>query len=716
MWKRLRLWLSPSPPAPDDAAPHIEPGLDAPSATDQAAPEAGPHHPDLLELGDAYASALPGGPQTARADTEPVLSHQADADPADLPVPRQVPLDLAPGPADLALDPPLNPPADGATDTPPRPATPRLLPVADASLDKLALDPVLDPTLDPPLDAVPPLAAEPAHASVAEPTLTSAAEPTRAPIAEPVRASAVARQPMREVEPTLEPVLNLAPDPRREPAHDTDAPAVDAPAPAAPPTPTSPTVAATASDRGEPAWSEAWPDDVPAHGLPAHPAERREPGLHHGDAEVTPWPESRLDPYLPSQLPLDALDTTGEPVLTDEAAAPARQAPTPAPTFASAPAAVTAAPVITPLTAPAAPAIAPVPAPPALARAPEDQPVLVHVFATLREGVSPPFASLTLEHLDTRHPEMAEHLTGLMRYVQGRNPADMTPRRHALWRHLQRVQHVWRLTLMPAQLEALGQWAGAVNGVVALPDGSVRDPKGYVLLAAPGGSDDALARLPHPADAWQRKRASEALMRARGWRVSASLPPVAGAGEVSLRTVPDVVGRALALVLVAARAESLAAGGGDALTPDRLRQRLPAALAHLSPNERQFLDTAAPTQAQVVAMGWRYEALHGLLWALGLLDDLPWPQDVCNVAQCVALLLDANLDRLAHDASLRPASDILDQLDLHMRLHWLLRDSELQGQTAPQALRRGVVMERHQVLNWLIAFEQADWDKVGTPT
>jgi hypothetical protein len=411
------------------------------------------------------------------------------------------------------------------------------------------------------------------------------------------------------------------------------------------------------------------------------------------DADAPPlWAESRLEPALDTPAPSRDDDAPpDEPRIAHAEAGDAAKPPAPA-------------------------AITPAPPPPAAAPVPVDEPVLVHVFATLRETPAPRFACLAQEHLDTASPEMAEHMAGLIQYVQGRNPAAMTQRGHALWRHLQRVRHLWRLSLMPDQLEALGQWAGEINAVVALPDGSVRDPKGYVLLAAPGGHDDRLARLPHPPDAWQRKLATETRLQARGWQLPASLPPVAGEGEIDLRPVPEVVGRALALLLVAVRAESLTAGGGDTLTPERLRQKLPAAFAHLSPQEDAFVHQDAPDPAQIVAMGWRYESLHLLLWALGLVDELPWPDGLCDVSRCVSLLLEADANALMRDAALRPGSEILDQLDLHLRLHWLLRDAELQGRAAPAEVRRGVVMERHHALNWLIGFENAEWDKVGTPT
>ena len=451
------------------------------------------------------------------------------------------------------------------------------------------------------------------------------------------------------------------------------------------------TAAPDAATAAEPAWHDGAAPPAPA-------GERAEPLLDADDAPPA-WAESRLEPVLHSQLASDGAPAQAQP--EEQAPQELRHGEQGHEAMAKAPEAAAMAPAL---------------APASVAPEPEDAPVLVHVFATLRDPPAPRFACLAQHHLDAADPELAEHVAGLIQYVQGRHPAEMTQRRHALWRHLQRVRHLWRLSLMPGQLEALGQWAGEANAVIALPDGSVRDPKGYVLLAAPGGSDDGLARLPHPPDAWQRKLASEEQMLARGWRAPATLPPVAGAGEIEPRPAPVVVGRALALLLVAVRAESLAAGGGDTLTPERLRQKLPAAFAHLSPQEQAFVDSAAPDPAQIVAMGWRYEALHLLLWALGLQDELPWPDGLCEVSRCVSLLLEADADTLMQSATLRPGNEILDQLDLHLRLHGLLRHAELQGQARPAGLNRGVVMERHHALNWLIGFENAEWDKVGTPT
>ena len=484
----------------------------------------------------------------------------------------------------------------------------------------------------------------------------------------------------------------------------------------------------------------------PDLGSPAAPPDssRAEPGLDD-DSPATPWHDSRLEPDLdgglnagdiaqltpqaePAETPpaVIAASAPGEAVtpasaaktsFTATASAHSRVEPSGPDTLPHRPFAPPAHRTVPPslLAAPVVPTqvVATAPPPPAI----EDEPVLVHVLATMRDATPPRFECLSQQHLQQGDPDMTEHMQGLMQYVQGRNPVEMSQRRHALWRHLQRVHHLWALSIMPAELDALGLWAGVVNAVVALPDGSVRDPKGYVIMAGPGGRDDALARLPHPADALQRKQRTEALLLARGWSTPGSLAPVAGEGEVDLRDAVTVMGRAMAALLVAVRAESLAEGGAKVLTPEKLRHKLPAAFEHLSPHEQLFVNTAAPSDSQVVAMGWRYEALNVLLWALGLVEELSWPDKVCDVAHCVSLLVNVNADpdALVQDSMLRSRTDILDQLDLHLRLHWLLRDAELHSKPGPD-ISRGVVMERHHALNWLIDFEHAPWDKVSTAT
>jgi len=80
------------------------------------------------------------------------------------------------------------------------------------------------------------------------------------------------------------------------------------------------------------------------------------------------------------------------------------------------------------------------------------------------------------------------------------------------------------------------------------------------------------------------------------------------------------------------------------------------------------------------------------------------------------LLQAGDLQGALHAARMRPDSEILDALDLHYRLHWIVRQAQVQQQPAPAGLNADVLMERHHALNWLVLFEGNDWDDVDTPT
>src|SRR5262245_48423920 len=51
----------------------------------------------------------------------------------------------------------------------------------------------------------------------------------------------------------------------------------------------------------------------------------------------------------------------------------------------------------------------------------------------------------------------------------------------------------------------------------------------------------------------------------------------------------------------------------------------------VSPKESEFILSESPTQRQRVNATWRAEALFPLLWSLGLVLELPSPQQLCDV-------------------------------------------------------------------------------------
>jgi hypothetical protein len=196
--------------------------------------------------------------------------------------------------------------------------------------------------------------------------------------------------------------------------------------------------------------------------------------------------------------------------------------------------------------------------------------------------------------------------------------------------------------------------------------------------------------------------------------------------QVQLRTAAEVVGRVYALWAASMRGENVPADEIWSMIDRQIAW--PAA----SPSERRFIDNRQPDPDEAQQMVWRLEAMWVLMWALGKIDDLGWPEGMCDVKKLMGTVIPYAHDRrFASNAALRPKSEILDAYEITLRLHWALRDAYLNQRPIPANLNWlkpskmvpaaptvcGAVLEqRHHAFNWLIRFGDADWDDVDTPT
>ncbi|WP_153555885.1 DUF4272 domain-containing protein [Roseimaritima sediminicola] len=339
---------------------------------------------------------------------------------------------------------------------------------------------------------------------------------------------------------------------------------------------------------------------------------------------------------------------------------------------------------------------------------------LINAYGTLLAPTPVDFPCDALHHRDRSAAELSEHLNQFMGYVSAGGQREMTASLYAVLRHLQRVQHQWSFEVDADQREAVSRWAWRANAVLFYPDGSIRDPDHHVLVDPETGLPADAAQLPFPPEARQRKAQSELLLRNRLIDTPPALPPVVAESEVRLRTAEEVAQRAMALFIVAVRAESLASG--QPIPVENLQARSPLAFAALSPQENQFLATDEPDQQSVMQAAWRYEALFSLQWALGLHAELPFPDTICEVPVVAETMLPRINEAFAAGAQLRETSEILDALDLHQRLLWAARQAHQNQQDPPAAIDGGVISERQHALNWLVRFEDAPWDDVDIPS
>jgi hypothetical protein len=343
--------------------------------------------------------------------------------------------------------------------------------------------------------------------------------------------------------------------------------------------------------------------------------------------------------------------------------------------------------------------------------------MLVEVLSSRADAPMPDFPVASLRRLDSADPEFSTRLAAIWDGLKIAAPFTRPKFDARYW--LSNAQILVSLEVAPAQAEAFERWVESIGGLVAHPDGALRDRAGRLLLGLGDAPADADAAWPPATDALRRKHRTEDALAARGLETFQGLPVVEGENEVRLRPAGEVARRCLALIVVAVRGESL--GAGEPLAVSVLKKRAPLAFPALSPEERRFMSAGEwlkrpPTAQQITNATWRYEALATLLWALGEIETLPWPGSLCDVPAIAAKMLDLNAKSFIQTARLRPAAEILDALDEIYRLRWILVEARLGNRPHPDDVDAGVAVERHHALNWLTCYSDADWDDVSTDT
>ena len=348
------------------------------------------------------------------------------------------------------------------------------------------------------------------------------------------------------------------------------------------------------------------------------------------------------------------------------------------------------------------------------APAPAEDDLLVNVYCSAHTLSPLGFPHIVQGSRDASNPALKEHLRGFAGWVQSLSNGAMTPARYAVLQHLRKVQHHVSLLIHPSHMGSFSTWAREANAITFLPNGFICDPENAVLLSPDGADDHPGAVVPFPAEAHQRKARTEDLLANRGITAASTLPPVIAESEVILRSTAAVAERAIALFAVAVRAESLASN--SPMAGDEILQRLGLTESALSPAEYRFILDRMPTQNDIVKFGWCYECANILAWSVGVIDKLPFPGAICDVELIAQKLLKLGASGMQQAARMRPVSEVLDCLDLHLRLHWITRQTQVDKKAMPAGLEAGVIQERHRALNWLVQFESADWDAVDTPT
>ncbi|WP_426454187.1 DUF4272 domain-containing protein [Paenibacillus sp. S-38] len=278
--------------------------------------------------------------------------------------------------------------------------------------------------------------------------------------------------------------------------------------------------------------------------------------------------------------------------------------------------------------------------------------------------------------------------------------------------------------------EELLELARRLDGIVFMGTRELLDSRGRLIMDLDGRSEvDDITVSAHTSllhgdlvvteSARRRKEQSESILAEQGIRCNPHLPVRAGDDEVSVRSVEETARRAIALCITALKGDCHGAGESPKDTRSLVNRviRQYGAEEFFTPKEKDFLEDEDPEHGDIAAFSWGYEAYTVLLWALGYVDLLEYPDRVCDVPEVVSQLQERETcKRFVKEARMRSKSEILDAADLIYRYNWVCVDCRLKGEQAPGGLDAGVVYERHRALNWLIRYREQEWDEVTTDT
>lgn len=275
-----------------------------------------------------------------------------------------------------------------------------------------------------------------------------------------------------------------------------------------------------------------------------------------------------------------------------------------------------------------------------------------------------------------------------------------------------------------------------LRGLLLVPgDGEdvLLDADGKIVLSDQGRSqvkrfmpyvDQALIEMPKEGIAdeqIQRRIKSLQVLYAKDVYVPAHYPYIEKLSDAKIRSVEEMADRTVALMAVALYSEAMLGEGmssveARAFAEEHVLSRF-GGDSVFSPKEKAYFYNDAATEQEKITYSWQYENLYVMEWALGLIQDLPFPDAICDVP-LTARVLSSFSDREALLAAAKPRSgeELLDACDLIFCLDWACVDARVYRLPAPAGMDGGITMERHKTLNWLIGCEGWAWDEVEVNT
>lgn len=206
-----------------------------------------------------------------------------------------------------------------------------------------------------------------------------------------------------------------------------------------------------------------------------------------------------------------------------------------------------------------------------------------------------------------------------------------------------------------------------------------------------------------------RKTKSESYLESHNIKVNKNLPCISSLYDTNIRSKQEVIDRTFALLIIAAKGEGIEQKFLIKTFEDKK-------INSLSPKETTIYQLDELNDQERAYATWRYESLYVMLWVLGKMDKLKYPNEICDVSEIVEKIIKPSREEFENTVNYRTKEEIIDELDRIYRMNWACIDARIKGEQVSGEINPNVVYERHYALNWLTKYENQDWDNVETDT
>jgi len=217
-------------------------------------------------------------------------------------------------------------------------------------------------------------------------------------------------------------------------------------------------------------------------------------------------------------------------------------------------------------------------------------------------------------------------------------------------------------------------------------------------------------------EAHDRKMRSINILEAQGIPYIDELPVIKSSYEITGKTLDDIAKRAIVLCICCNFASDLVSNKKKKYIKESKKfftKLLDSFNVKdvMTKDEKLLFDKMDKKLA--VQIAWQFEGYVILLWTLGLIDEILFPDELIEPDSVTAIVSACDSYReFVEKCQLRSVHEVLDLADLTYRYNWYCVESKINDEEP--VMNPEIVMERHRALNWLLTNEK--WDKVEINT